>query len=691
MAHDEKLGFDPERAIELGEARNWSWLNDMGLNEWNHWAEWALKQQNYNDQYTFEVIRHSSQLGFYDGYNQAIKAKSLEVFLSNRKFPFYVKLSGKYSEKSLEIQNLTVSQNLIFGELESPLEVKLSSSQLGGLYILPANHAVSINISNLAHLERLNYQNGGQGGSISVHQTDIGLFHVASEKKNLSINLLAGLNVRQLDLVGAHINELDVSGVMRFERFGAEELNANKVTAIGTSFSNSMSLHGAEISGSLNLRETNFNCTAVLGHSIINGYFVMDNLKGAKKIDLNYVQVKNGFRANNLVANDIVSDLNLQGFTSHQYATLIGSKIGGKVWAHKASFLNGLDLSGFTNEEKTTVGCFVSLNECLFKGRINMAGLTVGEQVCIDKCNFSDLVDESSTLLSSSKLYLRDLQTGGSFQFIDNVCNGISDFSSMKIGGSFQCHDNRFSNKVTFEYSQIKDGLINFRSTSFASDYQPDLHGVDMQYPYKKWTRDQFLNWLMNAWFKFWRISEKKTDEECYRILKRLASNGHNHEEELDFFAYEMRAKRYYRHRWVNFVYNVAYDWLSSYGRGWGRALVFLCVTWIVGAVCFAHLKNEYRPYNSQTLSEVLLDTDATEWTTSFASLIPIAGQTTLARQIADDVYCPAKLEGEGGLMRETRLSCQRQLYATSAIQSIFSAFFLFLLGLALRNKGRMR
>ena len=166
--------------------------------------------------------------------------------------------------------------------------------------------------------------------------------------------------------------------------------------------------------------------------------------------------------------------------------------------------------------------------------------------------------------------------------------------------------------------------------------------------------------------------------EARFRRLKQLAADNHDHEVELRLFAFETKAKRFHtlkladpRH-WPGLVLNFAYGWTSNFGQSVLRPLGWLLLT--VGAAfvafCFA------------------APAATSLWVSAVAAglnVFPFGGQAGIGREIMTKGLCP---------MQETDvgyLDCLTTLYTVSAVEGVFGLIFLFLIGLGLRNRFRIK
>lgn len=174
--------------------------------------------------------------------------------------------------------------------------------------------------------------------------------------------------------------------------------------------------------------------------------------------------------------------------------------------------------------------------------------------------------------------------------------------------------------------------------------------------------------------------------EARFRRLKQLAVDTHDHELELRLFAHETKAKRFHSLHaadplhWPGLVLNFAYDWASDFGQSVLRPLGWLLVT--VVCALFAYETMTGRP---DMLGRGLIEFSDAAKVAAIANVFPFAGQAVIGREIMTTGLCPM-VEGT-----PEHLDCLTALYTISAAEGIFGLIFLFLIGLGLRNRFRIK
>jgi hypothetical protein len=151
----------------------------------------------------------------------------------------------------------------------------------------------------------------------------------------------------------------------------------------------------------------------------------------------------------------------------------------------------------------------------------------------------------------------------------------------------------------------------------------------------------------------------------AYERLKLEMDKLKKHGDELDFFALEQQCRRVVLGRWPGLPIGI-YGFLSDYGRSYTRPLLFLAATMLLGTVLFA-------TGSDGCFWAPLLSADCRlAIGLSFASVLSVLGRSLLVRP-------------------EVFLALPDWLKAVSALQSILGLGLLFLFGLGIRNRFRMK
>ena len=169
---------------------------------------------------------------------------------------------------------------------------------------------------------------------------------------------------------------------------------------------------------------------------------------------------------------------------------------------------------------------------------------------------------------------------------------------------------------------------------------------------------------------KGFKKAKNPKDISRFRRLKQIAEENKDHERALAFHADEMRAKRWHETKWFELIVDYSFDFFSNYGRSFMRPFVSLFCIWIVFSGVYgwySYYVKDY-PYSWNTLEQSIIYSGS-----QMFQFIPSA-KGALAKS-------------EELLFGSTNIG---YLYLVTFFQSILSIIFLFLIGLALRNRFRI-
>lgn len=197
-----------------------------------------------------------------------------------------------------------------------------------------------------------------------------------------------------------------------------------------------------------------------------------------------------------------------------------------------------------------------------------------------------------------------------------------------------------FTGPVSLEHSQFFT-VPDFRRSEFQKHVT--LHGVCIKF----------------------RRSAKGSDADMYRRLKEIAVTARDHDREQLFFAWELKAKRGHETRGLALAPNYFYEWTSDFGRSLWRPTVGLLAVWFA-------FGNHYRWLASKDMDHL---SDGLLFST--AQLFPFISASK-------GVLAEAKvaLFGTG--------TVGNWVNTFSVIEGLLGIVFLFLIGLALRNRFRI-
>lgn len=320
----------------------------------------------------------------------------------------------------------------------------------------------------------------------------------------------------------------------------------------------------------------------------------------------------------------------------------------------------------------------VSFKEARFEGDVNFSGSHFAKSAnfsfaaFLENAEFTDTTFELSANFENTKFV-------GDLNFVDSCFKITANFDSCRFDGDVSFERSIFHALPIFSNTVFSQSIPNLRAAHFAPQYPPDFHKAEINYPTKE---------AKSFWDRFRKICDTPDGAERARILKKLAADGHNHDEEIRFFAMEMKAKR--KHEipydrvvnWPKLFINHTYELFSDFGQSTLRPLFFLTVILAWSAYCYAGIL--HNSFSSRI--SAILDFDPVVLTASFSSLLPFAGQALIGRKVIESGLCgqldPSSIE---------YTDCLALIYRISAVEGFLAFIFLFLLGLALRNIARIK
>lgn len=214
-----------------------------------------------------------------------------------------------------------------------------------------------------------------------------------------------------------------------------------------------------------------------------------------------------------------------------------------------------------------------------------------------------------------------------------------------------------FAGSATFEGATFEGAVFiqdaafrfvpDFRHTEFRKHVT--LHGVQVTFASEP-------NPL------FFSKTPGDTDADKYRRLKELAVAARDHDREQYFFACELKSKRFHETRGLALVPSYLYEWFSDFGRSLARPTVFIFLIWFICGLIYADFGKQGE------ISDGLIY--------SARRLLPVPGSP-----------------GDALNALEQRLfaeSVPAGVFALTLLEGFLGAVFLFLIGLALRNRFRI-
>jgi Pentapeptide repeats (9 copies) len=314
----------------------------------------------------------------------------------------------------------------------------------------------------------------------------------------------------------------------------------------------------------------------------------------------------------------------------------------------------------------------------IFHGAISFAGVTFSGHAYFRSAAFSGVANfQSATFnrravfrratFSSAAIFTSATFSGDGAYFSDATFSGYVDFSSVTFSGDAYFTRAAFSDRADFTRAAFSRDAIftnaemkartSFNDAKFSTPpqcFETKLH--------------EGTTWHRVQWPKT-PSDPRKAEEfaDAYERLKQEMDKLKKHGDELDFFARELQCRRVLLGPWKGFPIAI-YGFLSDYGRSYVRPLGLLALTVFIGVVLFA---TYYVGFWTPLLADLAHTGQAVA--VSFANTFGVLG-------IRKDFIEPIVLQ-----------KLPSWLMVVSAVQSILGIAFLFLFGLGIRNRFRMK
>ncbi|MGF9764600.1 pentapeptide repeat-containing protein [Microvirga sp. 0TCS3.31] len=321
------------------------------------------------------------------------------------------------------------------------------------------------------------------------------------------------------------------------------------------------------------------------------------------------------------------------------------------AWFRNVTFSKGAWFEGATFLVETQFNGGTFLGSAHFR-QASFSGLAL-----FTGTNFSGSASFNGATFSNESVF-EDAIFASEARFNNAKLSGNSLFTNATFSGAVSFDDVVFSKRAWFKNAEFfsEVSFINAEMkgpTSFGASFRnspPDFSGAKLH---------EGTDWYRAEW-----PSEAKDLEQAVRFvqayerLKLEMDRLKKHEDELDFFAREMQSRRVLRGGWKGLPIGV-YELISDFGRSYLRPLLGLFITVVPGALPFWLY---FGPFN---LTEAV-----------GLSLANAFGALGFRKDFID----PEVIEALPSVLK-----------VWSGVQSIVGAILLFLLGLALRNRMRMK
>lgn len=280
--------------------------------------------------------------------------------------------------------------------------------------------------------------------------------------------------------------------------------------------------------------------------------------------------------------------------------------------------------------------------DATFSGFANFPGATFRGDVLFLQVTFSGLA------------LFRKATFSGQAKFSGATFNGVNFIRATFVG------------EASFTSSVFNSGLL-LDETTFAK--VPDFQSMKTDHHVSMDSIEVAFNG--KGLLKFWEQAMNNTDAAKYRRLKEMAVLAQDHEQEQNFFALEQKAMREVRYKGAALIPGLFYETLSDFGRSLKKPIVGVFALWLVFA-CF-HFSVGYMSYfDAPSLGRLSL----ASLLYSGTQILPFVGSAGGARSwAAQELF----YDGVPGCV-----------HALNVVEGLCAFVFLFLIGLALRNRFRI-
>jgi uncharacterized protein YjbI with pentapeptide repeats len=294
--------------------------------------------------------------------------------------------------------------------------------------------------------------------------------------------------------------------------------------------------------------------------------------------------------------------------------------------------------------------------DTIFSGEVYFDDVTFEEGCNFDAVSFSDTSSFWHTTFSGANfdgttfhdVSFKEAKFSGMGSFVDATFCGDASFEDATFSETVKFDGASFQSESSFINAEMK-GRTSFEKVKFASE-PPMFFGAKLH---------EGTIWTQVTWPRSPKeVIKAGKFVAAYERLKLEMDRLKKHEDELDFFALELQSRRVQSGTFRGMPIAI-YGLLCNYGRSYFRPVIGLLVTVFVGALAF--------------------------WPHFGLSKFPRAAGLSLANTFGafgfrKDFIDPHIIE-----------TLSRALKVLSGLQTIAGFALLFLFGLALRNRFRMR
>lgn len=315
--------------------------------------------------------------------------------------------------------------------------------------------------------------------------------------------------------------------------------------------------------------------------------------------------------------------------------------------------LDGVTVASLTSFESSTILGDLAAQKSAFRGGL-----------LFDKCTVA------------GEIRMRDCELPGLISFRGSAqLNGLVDFSASvptEIGGLI------LDNAEVIGVLDVSNRRFTMRTSFVETDFKvpPSFHGVAL------FPDTSFLDAKFPDDFSLHKKYSANSAENAYRSLRSACLKIEAHADEQRFFSYEMRARKVTEsNKAIKNLFGL-YEYLSDYGQSIYKPLRLLALLWALNLTIFTVIQVlSIYPAPSGCDCRVAFSSSR------LAELVALATHQTFPFVSGlRDLTSPETLKQ---VRTESALSMLYSFWSLAS--SALSITFLFLLGLGLRNKFRLR
>lgn len=277
----------------------------------------------------------------------------------------------------------------------------------------------------------------------------------------------------------------------------------------------------------------------------------------------------------------------------------------------------------------------------------------------VGKALFAEVTFRSDTVFVGSRFeagaYFNDTRIDGEFIFVESMVSGTLDFSSAT-----------FQQAAAFDSTQFSSALV-LDGTAFASI--PDFRSTKMNFHVSMDSLEVFYRG--ETFWRWWKQGGKLDDAPKYRRLKEMAILAQDHRQEQNFFAMEQKAMRGTRYKGLAVIPSLLYETFSDFGRSITRPAIGLTSVWMLSALTYLLASLGAR----ETLNNLACSVSSALLYSATQILPFVSGSSEVKKRAVDALFFGDVPDWLGWV---------------NLGEGLLAFIFLFLIGLALRNRFRI-